>query len=353
MPIDVIMPKMGMGMSEGKLSRWQVQDGDSVEAGQVVLEVETDKATAEMTADVDGVISVVVAEGEVVDVGTVLGRIEPAEGAVVRPQAQGSAEGPSAEILQVNGIALNVQQSGEGPAVVFIHGLSSSMELWTGLDQAGLEGRTLISYDLRGHGRSEQTPGAHTLRKHTADLAALLETVGIEQASLVGHSLGAMIAVELAAARPESVRSLSLLSTTAAFPQETRNTLFELASAATFGGMEGIADPLIEVTFRPAFRDANPKVVEAIRRSILSSDAASIVAATRMVAKADLRPRLGSLKCPTQVLVGSEDSLTPPDLSHQLADAIEGAQLHELPDCGHAAPVEQPALVTRLLAKFV
>ena len=162
MPIDVIMPKMGMGMSEGKLSRWQVKDGDSVEAGQVVLEVETDKATAEMTADVDGVISVVVAEGEVVDVGTVLGRIEPAEGAVVKPRAPGAAEGPSAEILQANGIALNVQRTGEGPAVVFIHGLSSSMELWTGLDQAGFQGRTLISYDLRGHGRSEQTPGAHT-----------------------------------------------------------------------------------------------------------------------------------------------------------------------------------------------
>ena len=70
-----------------------------------------------------------------------------------------------------------MQQTGEGPAVVFIHGLSSSMELWTGLDQAGFQGRTLISYDLRGHGRSEQTPGAHTLRKHTADLVALLETL--------------------------------------------------------------------------------------------------------------------------------------------------------------------------------
>ena len=101
--------------------------------------METDKATAEMTADVDGVISVVVAEGEVVDVGTVLGRIEPAEGAVVKPRAAGAAEGPSAEILQANGIALNVQQTGEGPAVVFIHGLSSSMELWTGLDQAGFQ----------------------------------------------------------------------------------------------------------------------------------------------------------------------------------------------------------------------
>jgi len=77
------------------------------------------------------------------------------------------------------------------------------------------------------------------------------------------------------------------------------------------------------------------------------------VAATRMVAKADLRPRLGSLNCPTQVLVGSEDSLTPPDLSRQLADAIEGSQLHELPDCGHATPVEQPEPVTRLLAEFV
>lgn len=353
MSIDVIMPKMGMGMSEGKLARWQVKDGDSVEAGEVVLEVETDKATAEMTADVDGVISVVVAEGEVVNVGTVLARIEPAEGAVVKPQVQGSAEDPSVEILQVNGIALNVQQTGAGPAVVFIHGLSSSMELWAGLEQASLKGHTLISYDLRGHGRSEKTPGAHTLRKHTADLAGLLETLGVEQASLVGHSLGAMIAVELAATQPERVRSLSLLSTTGAFPQETRNLLFELASAATFGGMEGIADPLIELTFRDVFRDANPKVVDAIRRSILSSDASSIVAATRMVAKADLRPRLGSLECPTQVLVGLEDSLTPPDLSRQLSEAIKKAQLHVLPDCGHAAPVEQPALVTQLLADFV
>ena len=352
MPIDVIMPKMGMGMSEGKLSRWHVQNGESVEAGQVILEVETDKATAEMTADVDGVIAVLVDEGEVVDVGTALGQIEPAEGAVVRTRAQTSVEA-SAETLQANGIQLNVQRSGEGPAVIFIHGLSSSMELWTALDQAKLAGRTLISYDLRGHGRSEQAPGAHTLKKHTADLAALLEALRIEQASLVGHSLGAMLAIELAATQPGKVRSLSLLSTTAGFPQETRNTLFEMASAATFGGMDSIADQLIGLSFRPAFCDANPKVVEAIRRSILSSDAASIVAATRMVAKADLRPRLGSLNCPTQILVGSEDRLTPPELAQELAGGIPGARLQQLPDCGHAAPVEQPGLVIQQLAEFV
>ena len=352
MPIDVIMPKMGMGMSEGKLSRWHVQNGESVEAGQVILEVETDKATAEMTADVDGVIAVLVDEGEVVDVGTALGQIEPAEGAVVRTRAQTSVEA-SAETLQANGIQLNVQRSGEGPAVIFIHGLSSSMELWTALDQAKLAGRTLISYDLRGHGRSEQAPGAHTLKKHTADLAALLEALRIEQASLVGHSLGAMIAIELAATQPGKVRSLSLLSTTAGFSRETRNTLFEMASAATFGGMDSIADQLIGLSFRPAFCDANPKVVEAIRRSILSSDAASIVAATRMVAKADLRPRLGSLNCPTQILVGSEDRLTPPELAQELAGGIPGARLQQLPDCGHAAPVEQPGLVIQQLAEFV
>lgn len=353
MLIDVIMPKMGMGMSEGKVARWHVQNEDLVEAGQIILEVETDKATAEMTADVDGVLTVLVAEGEVVDVGTVVGKIEPAEGAVVKTQVSTLAEEAPADILQANGIQLSLQRNGTGPAVIFIHGLSSSMELWTGLNQAKLSGHTLVSYDLRGHGRSEQTAGAHTLKKHTADLMALMEGLDIERASLVGHSLGAMIAIELAATQPSKVQSLSLISTAAVFPQETRNALFEMASAATFGGMDSIVDQLVEFSFRPAFCEARPKVVEAIRRSILASDAPSIVAATRMVAKVDLRPRLASVSCPTQILVGSEDLLTPPELAEELASSIPGSQLNQLPECGHAAPVEQPGLITQQLAEFV
>ena len=347
MSIDVIMPKMGMGMSEGKVLRWHVQDNTTVENGQVILDIETDKATTEITADVDGVLSILISEGATVSVGTALGTIEPSEGAVVKTQTSKAAS--ISETVCANGVQLNYQKTGNGQPIIFVHGLSSSMELWTRIDQNELNGKTILSYDLRGHGRSEKVPGPHNLEKHTSDLASLIE---IEKAHIVGHSLGAMIALELALQHPSKVSSLTLLSTTAAFPQETRNTFFEMAASASFGGMESITDQLIDLSFRPIFRKTESKIVEAIRRSLLSNDAPSIISAIRMVAKVDLRENLSSISCPTQILVGSDDVLTPLGLAKELVASIKGAQLKELPNCGHAAPVEQPSLVTKAITEF-
>ena len=350
MSINVIMPKMGMGMSEGKILRWHVQDNTTVENGQVILDIETDKATTELTADVDGVLSILISEGETVPVGTALGTIEPSEGAVVKTQTSESTS--TSEIVCANGIQLNYQKTGNGQPIIFIHGLSSSMELWTRIDQNALNGKPILSYDLRGHGRSEKVPGPHNLEKHTSDLESLMEKLEIEKAQIVGHSLGAMIALELAFRHPSKVSSLTLLSTTATFPQETRNIFFEMAASASFGGMESITDQLIDLSFSPVFRKTELKIVEAIRRSLLSNDAPSIISAIRMVAKADLRESLSSISCPTQILVGSDDALTPSDLAKGLVASIKGAQLKELPNCGHAAPVEQPSLVTKAIIEF-
>jgi pimeloyl-ACP methyl ester carboxylesterase len=350
MAVEVIMPKMGMTMTSGTIVRWHCQTGDTVEAGQPICEIESDKLNTDLTADVDGVLTITAAEGDEIPVGGVVGQIEPAEGAVVRKHSDQGGTG--AQKIQANGINLNVQKMGEGPALVLIHGLASSMGLWAMLDQSKLGGRTIISYDLRGHGASERTVGAHTLAKHVADLKGLLDALNVEQADLVGHSLGAMIAIELAATEPNRVHSLTLISATAAFPQATREAFFEMASAASFGGMNSIVDKLVNLSFSPAFREAHPKVVEAIRHGIKSSDAASIAAASRLVAKADLGPRLSAIKCPTQIIVGEQDELTTPDQAEALLNGISGAALHRLPDCGHAAPVEQPELVTQHIAEL-
>jgi 3-oxoadipate enol-lactonase len=352
MAIDVIMPKMGMTMTAGVLVRWLCQSGETVEAGQPICEVESDKLNTELVADVDGVLTLVAAEGDEIPVGGVVGQIEPAAGAVVR-QRSGTSAGGTAEKIQSNGISLNVQKLGEGPALILIHGLASSMGLWSALDQSQLKGRTIISYDLRGHGGSERPTGTHTMAKHLADLKGLMEALGVEQADFVGHSLGGMIALELAATEPEKVRSLTLISSTAAFPQATRDALFELASAAGFGGMAAIADKLVNWSFSPAFRESNPKMVQTIRQGIKASDAASIAAASRMVAKLDLQPRLGQVKSPTLIIVGEQDELAPPALSEALHAGIVGSELKLLPDCGHAAPLEQPILVTNYIMELV
>ncbi len=353
MTLDIIMPKMGMGMTAGKVIQWHVQSGETVEAGQIICEIESDKITAEVPAEVDGILTIIATEGEEVEVGRTIGQIEPAVGAVVRPRVERGVEAQATQHIQANGITLNVQRIGTGPALVLLHGLASSMELWAGLNQSLLGERTLISYDLRGHGHSARPSGAHTLTKHAADLKGLLDALHIEQADLVGHSLGGMIALTLAGTEPWRVRTLTLVSSAASFPPDMRNTLFELASAASFGGMARIADTLIRLSFTSTFCAANPRMIATIRRGMMANDAASIAAAARMVAKADLQDQLGSIRCPTQIVVGEQDILTPPALAEELHRGIAGAQIRRLSDCGHAAPVEQPLALTEYIAAFV
>lgn len=350
---DVTMPKLGMTMTFGVVVRWHKQDGDTVTAGEPICEIETDKLNSEVDASASGVLTILAPEGEELGVGATLGTIAVAEGSELLPVIKETSDDGGQEKIAANGIKLAVQRSGEGYPIILIHGLASSMSLWASLDQSQLEGVQIISYDLRGHGASERATGAHTLTKHVADLKGLLAALSIQRVVLVGLSLGGMIAMELAASNPEMVSALALLDTTAAFPQATRDLFFELASSASFNGMGAITDKFMQLSFSPRFIEQNPKMVATIRKGMLASDAASIAAAARMVAKIDLRQRLAAIHCPTAVLVGEQDQLAPPDLAQELVTGIKDAQLHVIPESGHASPVEQPQDVTTILAQLI
>jgi 3-oxoadipate enol-lactonase len=351
---EVTMPKLGMTMTYGVLVRWHKQNGEVVAAGEPLCEVETDKLNSEIEADASGVLTILAGEGEEFAVGAMLGKIAVIEGSeLLETKKETQAVGGTQESIATNGIHLMVQRSGSGTPLVLIHGLASSMGLWASLDQSQFEGVEIISYDLRGHGASERATGAHTLAKHVADLKGLLVALSISRATFAGLSLGGMIAMELAASNPDMVAGLALLDTTAMFPQATRDLFFELASSASFNGMPAITDKFMQLSFTQQFMDANPKITTTIRKGMLASDAASIAAALRMVAKVDLRQRLSAIQCPTLVLVGEQDQLTPPPLAEELAAGIKGAQLHVIEKSGHASPVEQPQAVTVLLAQLV
>jgi len=351
---EVTMPKLGMTMTYGVLVRWHKQNGEVVAAGEPICEVETDKLNSEIEADASGILTIHAEEGEEFAVGAILGKIAVIEGSeLLATKKETQAVGGTQESIATNGIHLAMQRIGSGAPLVLIHGLASSMSLWAGLDQGQLEGVEIISYDLRGHGASERATGAHTLAKHVADLKGLLAALSISRATFAGLSLGGMIAIELAASNPDMVAGLALLDTTAMFPQATRDLFFELASSASFNGMPAITDKFMQLSFTQQFMDANPKMTTTIRKGMLASDAASIAAASRMVAKIDLRQRLSAIQCPTLVIVGARDQLTPPALAEELAAGIKGAQLYVIAESGHASPVEQPQAVTALLAQLV
>src|SRR2546427_843978 len=149
--IEIVMPKLGMTMTSGKVVRWHKQNGDTVTAGEPICEVETDKLNSEIEAEVSGVLTILAQENEELGVGATLGQITAAEGVERKAPASAGQEG-GLEKITANGIKLAAQRIGTGDPLVLIHGLTSSMSLWAGLDQSQLEGMQIISYDLRGHG---------------------------------------------------------------------------------------------------------------------------------------------------------------------------------------------------------
>ena len=124
----------------------------------------------------------------------------------------------------VRGINVHYQQRGEGPDVVLIHGVTSSLAAWYNgvLPSIAEAGFRVTVYDLRGHGLTEMTPGGYTSHETQLDLEALLDTLGITQAAFVGHSFGGAIAMNFAMLHPERTRGVILLDSAMAVLRHMR-----------------------------------------------------------------------------------------------------------------------------------
>lgn len=111
-----------------------------------------------------------------------------------------------------NGLKFHYQQTGEGPDVVLIHGVTGDLSIWflSRAMQVLSAGRRVTAYDIRGHGYTDAPPSGYTSADHAGDLFALMDALGIRTASLVGHSFGGVIALHAAVLAPERVDALVL-----------------------------------------------------------------------------------------------------------------------------------------------
>jgi pimeloyl-ACP methyl ester carboxylesterase len=115
-------------------------------------------------------------------------------------------------IQAVRGLKFHIQQEGQGPDALLIHGVTGDLSIWmlSGLMQALSATHRVTAYDLRGHGYTEAPPTGYTSADHAADALALMDTLGMDRARIVGHSFGAVIAAHVAAEAPDRVEALVL-----------------------------------------------------------------------------------------------------------------------------------------------
>lgn len=256
----------------------------------------------------------------------------------------------------VDGAELAVDVEGGGFPVVLVHGLGLSGALWNRFCAALASEYQLIRVNLRGSPRSRELERTElTLERWAADLGAVLEALGVERPVVVGHSLGASVALRFALDRRDDVRALVLMGAEANL-SNLASRMLRSAERIESGGLEAwIEGAWIE---NPPFSEASlrrdPTMLDEYRSLLLENDALDYVRQCRAIASAeDLSGRLGDIVAPTLVVVGASDDRTLPDHARELAAKIPGARLVELWEVGHTIPLEAPEPTAETVAAFI
>jgi len=255
--------------------------------------------------------------------------------------------------VRANGIVLHHQVIGppDAPALVFSNSLGSDFRIWQEVAPAFADRLRVVVYDKRGHGLSDAPPGPYTIDDHTSDLFALLDHLNVENAALVGLSVGGMIAQRAAVRAPQRMKALVLCCTAAKIG--TPELWAERIAAVERGGIEPIAENVLQRWFTPAFRETRKDELSGWRNMLVRTPSQGYAATCAAIRDADLTPDAGMIAVPTLCVAGDQDGSTPPDLVRGTAGLIPGARFELIDGCGHIPCVEKPAVLTQLIQRHL
>ncbi len=251
--------------------------------------------------------------------------------------------------LEIHGARVHYLDSGTGPdAVLLLHAFPLNAGMWAEQIRALSRRFRVVAPDFPGFGGSGAREGPSTMEALAADALALVDRLGIARSGVVGLSMGGYVAFEVFRRRPAFVRALALCDTRAgADTPEGAQGRETFAVQAIEKGLPWVAEQLLPKLLGPR---ATPEVVAAARAWIDAGTPAGVAAAQRgMAARPDSTSTLAEIRCPTLVLVGTEDVLTPPAESRKMAAAIPGSRRVELEGVGHLSNLESPEPFDRAL----
>ncbi|MCF6214875.1 MAG: acetoin dehydrogenase dihydrolipoyllysine-residue acetyltransferase subunit [Emcibacter sp.] len=359
----LLLPKWGMDMAEGKIGEWLVSEGAPITAGTELLEIESEKITNVLDAAVDGILRCrLVNPEDIHPVGTLLGVIAGEDVSdseisdfIAGYQSDMTAGKVSAamtadqidDILEVHGQGIHYTDSGAGKAtVVLIHGFGGSLASWGGLQSALAATYRVISLELPGHGTSSKQINEEDVRAFARLLLDFLEGLGIEEAYLVGHSLGGEIAALMAGLAPSRINSLTLISSYGGatkvdigyiddFLTATRRKEVKAVLKRLFVDQALVNNDMIESLLKSRRLEGAD---QALRRI------ADMIKAGKMAKSSAPLPAI-----PAQVIIGRGDNIITVD------DVVlaEITNLSFVEGAGHMPQLEKAAETTALIKDFI
>ncbi len=246
--------------------------------------------------------------------------------------------------LNRDGVDLYYEVHGDGSALLLSHGYSATSQMWRGQVEALSKAHTLIVWDMRGHGQSDspEDPAAYSEAATVADMAALLDTVGAEEAVVGGLSLGGYMSLAFHLAHPTRVQALLIFDTGPGYRNDEARAAWNARAART------------AARFESEGLEALTRAGAETRAGAHRSAEGLALAARGMLAQKDARviDSLPAVAVPTLVVVGADDA---PFLaaSDYMAAKIRGAKKVVIPNAGHAANIDQPEAFNAAVLEFL
>jgi 3-oxoadipate enol-lactonase len=257
----------------------------------------------------------------------------------------------------INDTTLDHTETGpaDGPPVVLIHGFPFSQEMWT--PQIGVLSPQfrVIAYDVRGHGKSPPGDGQYTLEFFVDDLIGLLDHLKIDRAILCGLSMGGYIALRAVERNPERVRALVLCDTRSeADSNEARIKRAGAIKTVKQQGVPAYAEGFVKAVFAPESFTTKPDAVGKIKQIIQANSALGICGTLlALAARTDTTAALPKIRVPTLILVGDQDTLTPPTAAEAMREKIPQSKMYVIPHAAHMSNLENPQQFNAHLLDFL
>jgi 3-oxoadipate enol-lactonase len=249
-----------------------------------------------------------------------------------------------------------VEEEGEGPAVVCVHGLGGSSNTYSPLMPAMARHR-VIRIDLPGSARSQRVEGVLSIARYVGAILNVCSRLGVTRAHWVGHSMGTIVCQHIAADHPKMVASVALFGPLVAPPDAARTAMTARAAKAREGasGMHEITQTLLGVALSADTRERFPLATAFVRESLMRQDPDAYARSCEALATAP-GAAVDRIEAPVLLVTGDEDGVAPPQAVRTMADKLHKARnvrVVVLPRCGHWTPIERPDECRRELREFL
>jgi pyruvate dehydrogenase E2 component (dihydrolipoamide acetyltransferase) len=359
----ITMPKWGLSMQEGTVNRWLASEGDTVQAGMAVVEVESDKIAGSLEITTGGILRRRVAsEAEVLPVGALLGVVAGADvsdadidsfvaefqSRFVPGESEEDKTANAPETVVVDGRTLSYLRRGEsGEAVLLIHGFGGDKNNWLFNHEVLAPGHVVYALDLPGHGASDKKIDDPTLEGFAKTVIGFADALQLGDFHLIGHSFGGATGMATALRSPDRVRSLTLIASAGLgseidadylrrFARTNSRKELKALSSRLFANEELVTRQLVEDLLRYKRLDGVTNALEAIASAFLDGDQQRTI----------LAPQVAKLGKPVRIVSGAKDRIIPSSHSSALGDT---AKVFIFPNAGHMVQMEAANEVNRIL----